>query len=140
MTKYRYRSKIGIALLLFIVIVMLAATTLMIVQRAWGGLAVIGVAAIFIGNMYANTYYRITGDGRLVIRCGSFYKIEVKINDIKRIRKSHLWLSAPALSTDRLELCCRREHIVVSPKDKHRFVSDLLALNPNIEAQFDRVT
>jgi hypothetical protein len=138
MTRYKYRSKVGIALLLFIVIVMLAATTLMIVQRAWGGLVVITLAVLFIGNMYANTYYRITDDGRLVIRCGSFYKIEVNINDIKRIRKSHLLLSSPALSTDRLELCCRRERIVVSPQDKHRFVSDLLALNPNIETQFEK--
>ena len=136
MTKYKYRSKVGIALLLFILIVMIAATTLMIVQRAWGGLVVIGVAVLFIGNAYANTYYRITRDGLLVIRCGSFYKIEVKIKDIKRIRKSHLWVNAPA-SNDRLELCCREEHFVVSPKDKHRFVSDLLALNPKIEARFD---
>jgi len=137
MAEYKYRSKIGIALLLFVAIVLLAASTLMIVQRAWGGLIVIALAVFFIGNMYVNTYYRITRDGRLVIRCGSFYKIEVKINDIKRIRNSNLWFSAAALSTDRLELFCRSEFIVVSPKDKRKFVSDLLALNPNIEAQLE---
>lgn len=39
------------------------------------------------------------------------------------------------MSLDRLELKLRGRSIIISPKDKERFVDDLLAVNPDIKVE-----
>lgn len=57
---------------------------------------------------------------------------DIHIDDIEWIKKSNEWSNAPALSLDRLEIGYKGGRILISPKDKKKFVEDLKKINPKI--------
>ncbi len=69
----------------------------------------------------------------LIIQSGPLKK-RIVISEIEKIVKTKNPLSAPALSIDRLEISYGKfELALVSPKDKHQFITQLKHVNPNIE-------
>ncbi|MDB5032140.1 MAG: hypothetical protein JWP71_2861 [Mucilaginibacter sp.] len=104
-----------------------------VITQAWGGLAIIMVAALFIIHMLATTYYTIT-DNELHVRSGFIINQTIVINTIKKIATTNSFLSSPALSLDRLEVFYNTyDSVVISPKDKAGFIASLKAVNPQIE-------
>lgn len=65
--------------------------------------------------------------------CGPLMKERSDIVDITAVRPPRTSVSSPAMSLDRLELKLRERSIIISPKDKDRFVDDLRAINPDIK-------
>jgi hypothetical protein len=105
------------------------------------GLAfVLHCAAVVLGLLtilYA-TYYIIIGD-RLIAHCGPF-KQSVLLQDIEEVVPSHNPLSSPALSLDRLHVRCRGSvfGLLISPRDRQGFLTDLVARAPQLQIDGDR--
>ncbi len=125
----------------------IAATIFAAVQAAqsafasMAGLAfVLFCAAVVLGLLtilYA-TYYIIIGD-RLIAHCGPF-KQSVLLQDIEEVVPSHNPLSSPALSLDRLHVRCRGSvfGLLISPRDKQGFLTELVARAPQLRIDGDR--
>jgi len=99
---------------------------------AWVGLLVCGLIILLIVNIYTGTYYKITPDHRLFIKCGVLESLVIDVNEIESIKKSNELTSSPALSIDRLEIGYKGGRVLVSPVDKEKFIADLRKLNPKI--------
>ena len=78
---------------------------------------------------------QITDDHRLFIKCGVLESFDIHINDIEWIKKSNELTNAPALSTDRLEIGYKGGRILVSPRDKNKFIEDLKKVNSKLGGQ-----
>lgn len=104
----------------------------MIMNKVWVGLAVCGAVVSLIANIYTGTYYKITPENQLHIKCGVLESLVVDIHDIEWIKRSSDLSNAPALSIDRLEIGYKGGKVLVSPKDKTKFVNDLKKLNSKI--------
>jgi hypothetical protein len=120
-------------LVLPLCIVLGGTAIVMLYQKIWiGFFVVIGVAA-FIVHMLLTTYYVIQDDW-LTIRCGFLYNHTIQISTIRRIAPSNNPLSSPAASLDRLEISYERFNtVMISPKEKQQFVTQLKQRNPKIE-------
>jgi hypothetical protein len=127
-----YRSKIGLGILAFIVIVLGTTTVILIVNRAWVGLIPMAFVTFLIVNIYTGTYYKITADNRLIIKCGIVETYEIEIKEIYSVTKSNAAWSSPALSLDRLEINFKDGRVLISPKDRKKFIEDLKRVNPKI--------
>lgn len=132
----KQKSKVDTWLVLVVIgIVVAASLPLILVDEApliW--LVISGVVLLVLADMVVNTTYVI--DGRtLTIRCGLLMKERCDIMDITAVRPTRTPVSSPAMSLDRLELKLRDRSIVISPKDKERFVGDLRAVNPDIKVE-----
>ena len=81
--------------------------------------------------IFLSTYYEI--DGRdLVVRSGPF-RWRVPLDSIESVRPSRNPLSSPALSLDRLEVRYGAgKWLLISPRDRERFLADLAARSPRI--------
>lgn len=129
----KYKSKIGLGIVLFIAIVLGFTSTMMIINHVWPGLIVNLVVIGFVSYMFASTYYVINGKD-LVIKCGFMFNMTVHIDRIKKVVKTNNPLSSPAASLDRLAIYYNKSDLVmVSPKDKMDFINQLTEINPKIE-------
>jgi hypothetical protein len=131
-TRYRSKADMWIVALLGLA----AAATLYgcaVVLRS-GEAAAIGimlsVAASTLGLMawvFFGTHYTLSRE-TLEIRSGPF-RWQVPIANIKDVRPVRSLLSAPALSTDRLEIVHgSHESAQISPRDRERFLEELSSL------------
>ena len=127
-----FKSKIGLGILTFIVIVLGTTTTILIVNGAWVGLIPMTLVTLLIVNIYTGTYYKITADDRLIIKCGIVETYEIEIKEIYSVTKTNAVWSSPALSLDRLEINFKGGSVLISPKDKKRFIENLKRVNPKI--------
>ncbi|TRW24677.1 hypothetical protein FMM05_09205 [Flavobacterium zepuense] len=133
-----YKSKIGLELSIPLVVVFGGSSVLMVLGDAWPGLLVMLPPLAFIVHMFFTTYYTIDGN-ILKVNCG-FTKQTVDIKTIRKISDDMNWISAPALSLDRLELFFSTyDSVVVSPKDKIGFVKELLTIKPDIELNLKKI-
>lgn len=131
-TEIIHKSKIGLEILVPIVIVLAAVTTIMVVNMIWIGLVVCGLVILFVTSIFTRTYYKITDDHRLLIKCGVLESFDINVDDIEWIKKSNELTNAPALSVDRLEIGYKGGRILISPRDKKKFVEDLRKINSKI--------
>ncbi|WP_409254050.1 PH domain-containing protein [Bacillus sp. SCS-153A] len=101
-------------------------------------------AASLIVWLIIATYYEINGKMLKVVAGPIRYTIE--IDRIKSVRPSRNPLSSPALSLDRLEIIYSKptgkvetrfswKTILISPKNKQKFIEELLKINPNIDVK-----
>jgi hypothetical protein len=127
-----YRSKIGWEILVPVVLILGVVIVLTVVNSAWLALAICGLVVAFIVHLWTGTSYTITADQRLLIKCGVLEKFDIDIQDIKSIKKTNELSNAPALSVDRLEICYNGGKVLISPRDKFKFVKELKNINPNI--------
>ena len=70
---------------------------------------------------YFHTYYKVN-DHQLLVKSGLF-SWKIPLSEIESIEPTHSFLSAPALSLDRLAIhYSDGKRVVVSPKDKQGFI------------------
>jgi hypothetical protein len=131
-TEVIHRSKIEPFVLIPVALVLGGVTAVMIINMIWIGIVICSVIIFVVSSVYVNTFYKITTDGRLLVKCGILEKFEIDIADIEWIRKSRELSNAPALAFDRLEVGYKGGRVLVSPKDQKQFLSDLRRLNSRI--------
>lgn len=90
----------------------------------------------FIVYLFLETKYYIKGD-ILQVKAGFLVNKKIKIMSIQSVMKTDSVLSAPANSiTDRIEIKYEdSKSVIISPKEKAAFVTELLAVNPAIVVQ-----
>jgi hypothetical protein len=129
----KYKSKIGLSIVLFIAIVLGITSTIMIVNHVWPGLVINIVVVGFISYMFTSTYYVINGND-LIIKCGFMINTTIKIDRIKKIVETNNPLSSPATSLDRIAIYYNKsDSVMISPKDKMDFINQLNNINAKIE-------
>ena len=132
----RYKSKIDLWLIIILTLVFGGIVIFSVIKKEWIGFIIAIIPTIFIWNMFRSTYYIITEE-ELIIKCGIFYKLVIKITDIRKISESNDLISSTALSIDRLEILYNRfDTILISPKKKYEFLQSIETLKPDIEINF----
>ncbi len=132
----KYKSKIDLWLIIILTLVFGGIVIFSIIKKDWIGFIIAIIPTIFIWDMFKSTFYIITEE-ELIIRCGIFYKLVIKITDIRKISESNDLISSPALSIDRLEILYNRfDTILISPKKKYEFLQSIETLKPDIEINF----
>ncbi|GEM_PF-47640 len=102
-----------------------------------GSLLVVGIMLVitaFAIHVLLNTYYVITADGILLVRCSVFPKKDIAIKDIEAIEPSILPAFSYSLSLNRLILW--KEGLMwmlVSPVNQKEFIQLLRKFNPDIK-------
>lgn len=127
-----HRSKIGLEILLPTIIILGTVLVITIVNAVWIGTLICGAVLLLLINVYKGTVYNITTNKRLLIKCGILEQYDIDVMKIEWVKATHEITSAPALSIDRLEINYKGGRVLVSPKDKKKFISDLKRLNPGI--------
>jgi len=127
-----HRSKIGLEILIPVILVIGTVTTMMAANLVWNGLASCALVILLLTTMYTGTYYKITTKHHLLIIFCFIKTFDIEIKDIARIKATRELLSAPALSTDRLEINYQGGRVLISPKDKIKFMDDLRKINPKL--------
>lgn len=97
-----------------------------------GLITVLFFEIVLIEPMMRWTYYRIERD-TLVIRSGIGHW-RINIFGIRSITATRNFVSAPALSMDRLRISYDDKSILVSPQEPQRFIEALRAIHPAIVA------
>lgn len=92
--------------------------------------AILFLVFLYLLNFWFRTYYVIE-DNHLIVHY-SFFKRKINIFQIKEVKETINFLSAPACSFDRLLIKGNRIKTIISPKEKEDFISHLLKINPNI--------
>lgn len=132
----KYKSKIDLWLIILLTVVFGGIVILSIIKKDWIGFIIALIPAIFIWYMFTSTYY-IIRENEVIIKGGIFYKLVIKITDIRKISESNDLISSPALSIDRLEILYNKfDTILISPKAKYEFVKSIEILKPDIEIHY----
>lgn len=101
----------------------------------WEAVGIVVGTIIIILFLISSIRYEIDGTTLIVWMC-PFVRQKVDIMKIRRIRKTHSILSAPAPSLDRIALELDRfDEIIISPKEKWSFIEHLLQINHDIEVK-----
>ena len=92
------------------------------------------VASALTLHVFFNTYYVVTTDGMLLLRCGFFPKKEIAIADIEALQPSILPVFSYSLSLDRIVIWKEgKMWMLISPQNEKEFVKLLKKFNPDIE-------
>lgn len=127
-----YKSKIGLELIIPVFILLSVVGSLNAYAESWPGLVVVICVALFIMHMFLTTYYQLNGE-QLIIRCGFIINKTLAIRSITKIEETNNPASSPATSLDRLEIYYNKfDSVIISPKDKQGFITDLKTINPAI--------
>jgi hypothetical protein len=107
-----------------------------IVDMHWLYLIMLTVAfGLILLPMLFNTYYAIK-DTTLNVKSGLIINIDIDINKIKKITLNNTIWSAPALSTDRIEIFYNTyDSVIISPQNKKDFIETLKQINPAIVSE-----
>ena len=132
----RYNSKIDKGFVWFPSLILIAVALLLIVEKAWLGLPIVIAIALYLIDMFRNTHYSIE-DRSLTIVAGRFYKVQIPISSITKIKPSRDPSKAPANSMDRLSIRYtkdgKKKEVLVSPENKEEFMQTLKDINGDIE-------
>lgn len=117
---------------LFAPILLLVSASMLLQWRIspLGGIISLIVLA-FILHFLATTSYTITPE-TVFVQCG-FFRWQIPTQRITRITETHNPLSSPAPSLDRLDIRYNQyDNLMISPRDKQKFIAALQQLNPSI--------
>lgn len=129
----KYPSKIDTWLVIIMVASLGIPLVLCALEKDWWALLIMVIATLFVGNIFLSTNYTIKGEN-LMIKSGIIISKTIKIKDIYKIEKTNSILSSPALSLDRIEIFYGNlNSIIISPKEKMDFITELLKVNENIK-------
>ncbi|MBN8652284.1 MAG: PH domain-containing protein [Cytophagales bacterium] len=129
----RFYSKIGLEVVIPIGVILGVTGTMMVIQKAWPGIAILLITLLFIVHLITTTFYQIEG-GKLRIKSGFIINKLIAIDSIRKIQKSNSLFSSPAASLDRLEVFYNKyDSVLISPKYKQEFLAELRKINPTIE-------
>ena len=132
-----YYSKVSYTLLIIVLIVFFGPLVPNYISNGFNNnmcLMTLVLIILFglILHMFFNTNYKIQNE-KLFIKCGFFKYRPINIVDIKKVSKSSNIISSPAASFDRIEIKYGKfDEIIISPKNKIKFVEELQKINPNI--------
>ncbi len=74
--------------------------------------------------------YKIDGENLCI------WKTKIPIQSIRKIYRTNNPLSSPALSLDRIAIVYNKfDEVLISPKEREKFINELLKINPNIEVK-----
>lgn len=123
--KQVYRSKIDIWLLILI----LAAWGIPLTFIVWNEFSAVKFSVVLFMLVLTlallfSIKYTIEGK-TLRVDYSFFYSECINIDEITEIVNTHTFLSAPAASLDRIEITYGKNCVVLSPKDKQKFVKQL---------------
>ncbi|MFD0750416.1 PH domain-containing protein [Mucilaginibacter calamicampi] len=111
-------------------------TGLLLYKGDWVGLLVIIPIIAFLVHILTGTKYTINGT-TLTVKAGFVVNVSIDINTIKSITETNSVLSAPANSLDRIEIAYNKyDSVVISPKNKAEFISDILSVNDKITVTY----
>ncbi|MCG9792995.1 PH domain-containing protein [Flavobacterium algicola] len=128
-----YKSKIGMELVIPIPLLLGYQIYTSFMDKNWVVLLIISLTFVFICYTLLSIKYTIAKDN-LNIKCGFFVNKNIDIKTIRKISETHNLLSSPAASLDRLEIVYNKfDSVLISPKDKDRFLKDLKRINPEME-------
>ncbi|GHB75652.1 PH domain-containing protein [Persicitalea jodogahamensis] len=137
-TSTTFRSKIGLEIAIPLSVVLVGVMALMVYDNSWPGFFTVLATSAFIIHMFLTTFYRIEGS-TLIIKSGFFYNKKLAIGSIKSISSTMNPLSSPATSIDRLEIKYNTyDSVLVSPKEKGKFIEHLQEINPKIELNLNK--
>ena len=126
-----YKSKIGPPII-FPLCTVGGMFIAMIITRAWPAVLIMGVLILVLIHTYFNTYYTIAGN-ELKVRYGFIINKKIDICSIKNVVSKRDMRSAPALSTDRVEIFYNQnDSVLISPEDQAEFIERLKAINGEI--------
>jgi hypothetical protein len=132
-----YKSKIGLEIA--IPLALIIGTTWIAVsldEPHWRGTVILMPVVLFIVYMFSNTHYTITRE-HLIVRGGFLVHLKIEVARITKIKETYNPLSSPANSLDRLAVIYNdNSSVLISPKDKHGFIAELLVLNPEVEVEY----
>lgn len=129
----KFKSKIDLWFILFLVLLFGLILVRLVYDQSWIAFAFILFVVAFIVQMYSTTFYSIENK-KLLIKCGIFYNLSIDIANIKRISDSYNIISSPALSFSRIEILYNKfDTVLISPKDKLRFIEAIEKINPQTE-------
>lgn len=127
-----FKSKIGWWYYCLMAFVAVLFVLFFVPSLDWLTAAIMLFPTIEIWETAFNTCYVMSG-GTLKVRCGMFYRVEIKVESIRSIASTHTILSSAALSFDRLRIIYNKyDEVTVSPKRKAEFVAMLKKTNPQI--------
>ncbi len=134
-----FKSKIGLELVIPLVLVFGTVLAVTISQEpSWIGIVILLPVLLFVVHIFMTTEYKIEND-KLIIKCGFLYNKIIDIKTIKKIKETSNPLSSPATSLDRLEINYGKfDSIIISPKLKSEFISDIKRVNPNVEIKYKK--
>lgn len=129
-----YKSKIGLEIAIPLALIIGSTWIAVSLEEPhWRGTVILMPVVFFIVYMFSNTHYTITRE-HLIVRGGFLVHLKIDVARITKIRETYNPLSSPANSLDRLAITYNgNSSVLISPKDKPGFITDLLALNPKIE-------
>jgi len=126
-----YKSKIGPPII-FPLCTVGGMFIAMIITRAWPAVLIMGVLILVLIHTYFNTYYTIAGN-ELKVRYGFIINKTIDIGSIKKLVPTRDMRSAPALSTDRVEIFYNQyDSVLISPEDQAEFIERLKVINGEI--------
>jgi hypothetical protein len=126
-----YKSKIGPPII-FPLCTVGGMFIAMVITRAWPAVLIMGVLILVLIHTYFNTYYTIAGN-ELKVRYGFIINKTIDIGSIKRVVPTRDMRSAPALSTDRVEIFYNQnDSVLISPEDQAEFIERLKGINGEI--------
>jgi hypothetical protein len=126
-----YKSKIGPPII-FPLCTVGGMFIAMIITRAWPAVLIMGVLILVLIHTYFNTYYTIAGN-ELKVRYGVIINKTIDIGSVKKIVSTRDMRSAPALSTDRVEIFYNQyDSVLISPEDQAEFIERLKGINGEI--------
>lgn len=129
-----YKSKVDIWLVCLILAVAIISI-LPVLLFAFSWIAVFVSLGLFIFILYCffSTKYIITNN-ILNIKCGFFINEKINIANIVKIAPIKSIIASPAASLDRIGIYLTKQHtpIIISPKNKRKFIDNLKSINPNI--------
>ena len=140
----KYRAKTDPILFILVAAIMLCSALLLIsiatddsdsaaAATEWGFALIMLLVTAFCMQLFLSTYYVFNGD-QLSIRSGMLNRKKIAIASIRQINATGNPIGSLALSTDRLEIFYNKfDSVVISPKDKSKFIGNLIKLNPEIE-------
>lgn len=123
-----FRSKVDLWIVLLIYGLTLASVVpLFCVDFSIAVLVIVCVVLLFCTLLLFNIKYVV--DGKLLIIKVLFISIEYSIDNIREIKSTKTFLSAPAASLDRIEIVFKdKSSVVISPARKTDFVEKLRIL------------
>lgn len=129
----KFKSKIDLSLLLFLSLIFGGIFIKSVYDEVWTLTAIMLFTIVFMIHLFSTTFYVIENE-KLIIKCGFLINVSIDIQNIKKISESYNIMSSPALSFDRLEILYNKfDTILVSPKEKERFIVAIQKINPQIE-------
>mgnify|MGYP000692036899 CR=1 FL=1 len=143
MKKAIYRSRIDLWLVTLLIFTVVVSLVPLLTEPWWiAAILGIGMCALMCVAIFG-CWYVIDGNSLVIYQ---FLRPQrFPIGKIKEIKSCNSILAAPALSSKRIAIKFNDRRILkssmpleISPKDRQRFVSHLLKINPEIHVAYDR--